>query len=110
VTASQKRSVGWSFALIRYAQRAYGGDAAEISMPAPSAPQDGDIVIRQDARDGTSVFILHTAPGADQFILHARDAAIAQAVSFAKRQGVRVWLTNGDSEFTLLDNFRVASV
>jgi hypothetical protein len=79
-------------------------------MTAPSAPQDGDIVIRQDIRDGERLFVLHTAPGADQFILQTRDAAIAQAVAFAKRQGVRVWLTNGNRGFTLVENFRVASV
>jgi len=79
-------------------------------MLAPSAPQDGDIVVRQDSRDGTSVFILHTAPGADQLILHTREAAIGQALAFAKRHRVRVWLTNGELEFTLVDNFRVASL
>jgi hypothetical protein len=49
-------------------------------------------------------------PGADQFILQTRDAAIAQAAAFAKRQGVRVWLSNGDGEFALVEDFRVASV
>jgi LPS sulfotransferase NodH len=72
--------------------------------------EEGDVVIRQDTRDGKRVFSLHAAAGADQFILHTRDAAIAQAIAFAKRHGVRVWMTNGNREFTLLENFRVASV
>jgi UDP-2,3-diacylglucosamine pyrophosphatase LpxH len=56
------------------------------------------------------VFVLHTAPGADQFILQTRDAAIAQAIAFAKRQGVRVWLTKGNRGFTLVEDFHLASV
>jgi hypothetical protein len=57
-----------------------------IPLLACSAPQDADIGIRQDTRDGERLFVLHTAPGADQFILQTRDAAIAQAVAVAKRQ------------------------
>jgi hypothetical protein len=45
-------------------------------MAGASDPLDGDVVIRQDTRNGKRVFVLHTAPGADQFVLHTRDAAM----------------------------------
>jgi hypothetical protein len=73
-------------------------------------PQDGDIVIRQEMRDGTPAFMLRTVPGADQVVLRTRDAAMAQATAFARRYGVRVWLTIGESDFKLVEDFRVASV
>jgi hypothetical protein len=49
-------------------------------MAGASDPQDGDVVIRQDTRNGKRVFVLHTAPGAEQFVFHTRDAAITQAL------------------------------
>ena len=70
-------------------------------------PEEGDIVIRQDAGGGERTYILRAAPGPDQYLLHARDDAVARAITFAKRRRVRVWLTNGDRDFTLLDDFRV---
>lgn len=76
-------------------------------MPSQSTPDDGDIVIRQETRDGRRVFVLHTAPGPDQVVLRIRDAAIAQAVTVAKRERVRVWLTSGGDDFRVLENFRI---
>jgi hypothetical protein len=35
-------------------------------MPTRTTPQNGDIVIREELRDGTLVYVLHIAPGADQ--------------------------------------------
>ena len=71
-----------------------------------SAPEDGDIVIRQDEREGRVVFILHTAPGADQYLPHSREEAVAQALEFAQREHVRAWFDNGDDRFVLLGTFR----
>jgi len=72
-----------------------------------STPEDGDLVVRQDTHNGSRVFVLHTAPGPDQFVLHTRDAALVKARTFAKCQQVRVWMTNGDYDFTLVDDFCV---
>jgi hypothetical protein len=74
---------------------------------ARSVPEDGDIVVREEHREGTLVYVLHTAPGADQFVLHAREDAIAQAVACAKREHVRAWWTDEGYDFLLLEDFRV---
>jgi hypothetical protein len=70
-------------------------------------PEDGDIVVREQQREGTLVFVLHTAPGADQHVLRNREEAVAQAVTFAKRQHVGAWLTDEGYDFVLLEDFRV---
>jgi len=71
-----------------------------------STPEDGDVVVREEMRDGRRVYVLHTAPGPGQILLRTRDAALAQARKFARHQGVRVWLADGDVEFALVDDFR----
>ena len=76
-----------------------------------TSPKDGDVVIRQENREGTVVYILRTAAGADQFLLRTREEAVAQAVTFAKRQGVRAWLSGHSGDCVPLDTERgVASV
>jgi hypothetical protein len=69
-------------------------------------PENGDVVVRSETRDGRNVYVLRTAPGPGQCLLRSRDEAIAQAAAYAEHQGVRVWLTNGGSDFTLVKNFR----
>jgi hypothetical protein len=76
-------------------------------MMARSIPEDGDIVVREEQREGKVVYVLHTAPGADQYVLGSREDAVRQAAAFAKRQSVRAWLTEGDYDFVLLEDFRV---
>jgi hypothetical protein len=76
-------------------------------MLARTTPEDGDIVVRQETREGRDVYVLHTAPGADQYLLRTRDEAVGQAVTFAKRQGVRAWLCGETSDFVLLNDSRV---
>lgn len=73
-------------------------------MLAHSTPEDGDIVVRQETREGMDVFVLHTAGGADQYLLRRREDAIVQAVTFAKRQGVRAWLCGETYDFVLLND------
>ncbi len=75
-------------------------------MSARTAPQNGDIVIRQENRAGSVVDVLHTAPGPDQYVLSTRKEAIAQAATVAKRQGARTWLTDEGYDFMLLEDFR----
>jgi hypothetical protein len=74
-------------------------------MPTRTTPEDGDIVVRQETRDGTVVYVLHTAPGPDQYLLRTRDEAVAQAVTRAKRHHVRAWLTTDEGyDFVLLED------
>ena len=76
-------------------------------MIARTTPEDGDIVVREEIRGATPVYVLHIAPGADQYEFHRRDAAIAQGVVLAERHQVRVWLTDEGYDFVLLENCRV---
>jgi len=74
-------------------------------MVARTTPENGDIVIREEKRDGTVVYVLHIAHGVDQYALRRREEAVAQAVTFAKRQRVRAWLTDEGDDFVLLEDF-----
>jgi hypothetical protein len=77
-------------------------------MLARSTPEDGDVVVVQQEKPyGRRVYVLHTAPGPDQYVLRSRGAAVTQAVTSAEREHVRAWLTDGDYDFTLLEDFRV---
>lgn len=53
------------------------------------------------------LYVLHTAPGGDQYLLGSRQAAVANAVAFAKREGVRAWLTDEGYGCALLEDSRV---
>ena len=72
-----------------------------------TSPQQGDVVVREDTLERRRVYVMSTAPGAGQYVLDSREEAVAQAVTFAKRQQVRAWLTDGDRDFMLLEDFRV---
>ena len=72
-----------------------------------TTPENGDIVVRAEKREATLVYVLHTAPGADQSLLRTCEEAVAQAVTCAKRQHVRAWLTDEGYDFMLLEDFRV---
>jgi hypothetical protein len=71
-------------------------------MTARAVPQDGDVVVRKDRRDGTLVYVLRAARSVDQLIVRTRDEAVTQAVVFAKREQVRAWLMDERNGFTLL--------
>ena len=75
-------------------------------MDARTTPEDGDIGVREETRDGTLVYVLHTAPGSDPSVLRSRQAAVAQAVTLAKREHVRAWLADEGYDFALLVDFR----
>ena len=73
-------------------------------MCTPAFPEDGDIVVRQQTRAGREVYVLHRAAGVDQYLLRTREEAVRQAVTFAKRQGVRAWLAGETQEFVQLND------
>ena len=76
-------------------------------MPTRTTPENGDIVVvRQETPEGTVVYVLHTAPGPDQYLLRTHDEAVTHALAFAKRQHVRAWLTTDESyDFVPLSAF-----
>jgi hypothetical protein len=74
-----------------------------------SVPEDGDIVVREEQREGTPVYVLRSAPGADQILVQPCEAAIARALGCARRQHVRAWLTTGGHDFVLLEDFRLTA-
>jgi len=65
-------------------------------MPAHLTPRAGDIVVRQETRQGTLVYVLHTVPGPEQYLIRTREEAVGQALKFAKRAHLRAWLANED--------------
>ena len=52
-------------------------------------------------------YVLHTAPRAEQYLLRTREESVEQAVTFARYQQVRAWLTDEGNDFMLLEDFRV---
>ena len=76
-------------------------------MSTRSTPEDGDIVVREEQREAALVYVLHAAPGADQYLLRMRHEAVLQAQTFAQRERVRAWLTTDEGyDFVLLEDFR----
>jgi hypothetical protein len=76
-------------------------------MPTHTTPEDGDIVVRQETRDGTVVYVLHTAPGPDEYLLPTCEEAVAQAKTLATRHPGRAWLTTDEGyDFVLLEDFQ----
>jgi hypothetical protein len=76
-----------------------------------TTPEDGDIVVRQETRAGTVVYVLHTAPGTDQYMLHGREPTVAHALTLAERHGVRAWLTTDESyDFALLGKVAMRTI
>jgi hypothetical protein len=73
-------------------------------MSARTSPENGDILVRQETRDGMVVYVLRTAPGTDQYLLRTREDAVVQALTFAERQGVRAWLIDDSDHYVPLTN------
>ena len=79
-------------------------------MDAHPAPVNGDVVVRQDHRDGAIVYVLSTVAGADQLTTHKYERSVEHALAFARRARVRAWLQT-ESTIELLHDFgSVASV
>ena len=76
-------------------------------MAAPSIPEVGDIVIREERREGASLYVLPAVPGIDQPVLSIREEAVAQGLKCASSLRVRVWLAEGRDDFTLIEDFRI---
>lgn len=89
-------------------QRGLPWRPGDVSPPR-TTPEDGDIVVRKEKREATVVYVLHTAPGADQYLLRTHEEAIAQALASATRQHVRAWLTDEGYDFVLLEDFRIGA-
>jgi hypothetical protein len=72
-----------------------------------ATPEDGDIIVREELRPETPVYVLHIAPGADQYEFREREEGIAQALALGERDQVRAWLTDEGYDFVLLEDFRM---
>ena len=75
-------------------------------MPRTS-PDSGDVIVRREVRDGMVVHILRTAPGTDQYLLRSREEAVAQAVTFAEREGVQAWFVDESDHYVPLTRSRL---
>ena len=69
-------------------------------------PDTDDVVIRQKRGNPSTFYLLGTPSAPDQYIVPTRDAAVSQALAFAKRAHVRAWCANGHDDFVLLGTFR----
>ena len=74
-------------------------------MAIPTEPQQDDIVVRQESRGGSPVFVLHRISGTDQCLMRLKDEAMSQALRFGQRFQVGVWFAEGD-RLWLVDDFR----
>jgi hypothetical protein len=70
------------------------------------APEDGDVVIREERREYEFVYLLQSVPAPAQYLLRSWEDAVGRAVAFAKHEHVRVWLDN-EHECTPLEDFRL---
>lgn len=75
-------------------------------MPVRLIPEEGDVIVREAHHNGTLIYVLHTAPGAGQFLVRTRPAAVEKAVAFARHAGVRAWLADERDACVLLEDFR----
>ncbi len=69
-----------------------------------STPEPDDIIIQSVPHEGGVAYGLRAASGPGQYLVHSRNEAVSQAVQFAKRLGVRAWLTDDGITFVWLDD------
>ena len=69
-------------------------------------PGPDDLVVRREWRDGRAVLVLQRGAGPDQMTLRSRDEALTTGLRHGKRLGVRVWFSDGEDDFTLVEDFR----
>lgn len=66
-----------------------------------------DVIVRPRRGNPHLVYLVGTKTTPDQYVVQTREAAVAQAVAFAKRHEVRAWWVNeGDDTAVLLGTFR----
>ena len=68
--------------------------------------ETGDVVIQSSGSHETQSFAIRAVPGPDQFGCATRGEAERMARTCAKRSGVDLWFSEGQSGFTLLARFR----
>ena len=79
-------------------------------MKARPAPENGDVVVREDCRDGAIVYVLSTVQGDDQLTTLQYERSVEHALAFARRARVRAWLQTASTIELLHDFGSVASV
>jgi hypothetical protein len=73
-------------------------------MAARDVPSNGDIVVREDRRDGAIVYVLGTAFGGDEITTFQYERSVEHALAFARRARVRAWLQT-ETTIRLLHDF-----
>ena len=79
-------------------------------MAARDVPAIGDIVVREDRRDGAIVYVLSTVHGDDQLTTLQYERSVEHALALARRARVRAWLQTASTIELLHDFGSVASV
>jgi hypothetical protein len=100
-------AISWSYPGFRPAAKHVAERSLEHAVGVRSIPENGDVVVREEMRNGTCTYVLHTAPGADQRTYSSPEEAFAHATVLAERERVRVWLTDEGYDFLLLEDFRM---
>ena len=85
----------------------YRFEQPTFMLPVPT-PDDGDVVVRQEMREGALVYVLRVLPGPDQYLLHTKAEAVGRASAFAMQQHARAWLIEDGATFVLVEDFRDA--
>lgn len=75
------------------------------SMRSPDSPVVGDVVVSFEGRRSTVRYVLQVVPGKTQLGHSNRADATANALAFARHQGVDAWSAT-DEGFRLLGRFR----
>ena len=79
-------------------------------MAARDVPAIGDIVVREDRRDGAIVYVLSTVHGDDQLTTLQYERSVEHALGLARRARVCAWLQRENTIELLHDFGSVASV
>jgi hypothetical protein len=64
-------------------------------------PVPGDVLVAKDLAGGTG-YNLSTVPNPPQLHYATHEGAVAQAIKWARREGVAVWFTEDGKTFALL--------
>ena len=73
-------------------------------------PANGDIVVREDRRDGAIVYVLSTVSGDDLLTSPQYERCVEHALAFARRARACAWLQTETTIELLHDFGSVASV
>ena len=69
-----------------------------------SAPESGDVIVRETCCEGRSTYALHTVGFVDQLSISEYERAVSHALAYARARRVRAWLIlDGESPVLISD-------